>query len=356
MAKSSRSKWKRAHRRERAVQEKRPTAKRISRLHGKLRLAAASLSSLAAPQDVEKRFHFLNPEFDTHVAHPLTKYYLPHNDDYEGFGKTRKEKKLEEWRRKKGMSLEDEKESEKSKNKKVLTNFHVDPDLQTGEIDREDNIQSQNFGVRHINFNEPLTLSKPRTNFYGKSDPLAPHPQTVQFDTIDADAPVAGHAMTKYDLERMEQRAQQQQQQLQQQHERENEEEEDNEEITDGEDNEDDSNAPVEFQLTLGDGFGSEELKQVARHNKKNAKRMNALLGSVTTTHYDDDDDDDDDDNKAKKKTKKDPKALIKNKGNRKTAEVSGSSKVKKMSGAAAGAKRVVSSGSKAAKNKSKKK
>lgn len=137
MAKSSRSKWKKLHRRQRAKAEAKNTIKRVSKLHKKLELTAKGGISLVPPQEPESRFHFTNPEKNLRVPDPRREY----NNDY--------------------------------RHNRVV-----------------------------LDFSKPLQLPPPHTNFYGKSDPNAPHPMTVHYDTIDADAPVAGHAMTKADLER----------------------------------------------------------------------------------------------------------------------------------------------------------
>lgn len=142
MAKSSRSKWKKLHRRQRAQAELHNTVKRVSRLNKKLKLTAKGGISLVPPQDPEKRFHFTNPEKNLRVPDPRREY----NNDYRG-------------------------------NRVV------------------------------IDFSKNLKLSPPKTNFYGKSDIHAPHIMTVNYDVIDADAPTAGHAMTKADLERAERKA-----------------------------------------------------------------------------------------------------------------------------------------------------
>lgn len=137
MAKSSRSKWKKLHRRQRAQAEAKNTLKRVSKLHKKLELTAKGGISLIPPQEPETRFHFTNPEKNLRVPDPRREY----NNDYR-------------------------------QNRVVL------------------------------DFSKPLQLPPPRTNFYGKSDVNAPHRMTVQYEVIDADAPIAGHAMTKADLER----------------------------------------------------------------------------------------------------------------------------------------------------------
>lgn len=137
MAKSSRSKWKKLHRRQRAKAESKNTIKRVSKLHKKLELTAKGGISLIPPQEPETRFHFTNPEKNLRVPDPRREY----NNDYR-------------------------------QNKVVL------------------------------DFSKPLQLPPPQSNFYGKSDLNAPHPMTIHYETIDADAPIAGHAMTKADVER----------------------------------------------------------------------------------------------------------------------------------------------------------
>lgn len=137
MTKSSRSKWKKLHRRQRAQAEAKNTIKRVSKLHKKLELTAKGGISLVPPQDAETRFHFTNPEKNLRVPDPRREY----NNDY-----------------------------------------------------RENRVV--------LDFSKALKLPPPRTNFYGKSDENAAHPMTVNYEVIDADAPIAGHAMTKADLER----------------------------------------------------------------------------------------------------------------------------------------------------------
>ncbi|CCW64841.1 unnamed protein product [Phytomonas sp. EM1] len=140
MAKSTRSKWKKLHRRQRAEAEREHTAERLRKLHHKLVLTAKGGISAIPPQDPETRFHFLNPELDPRV--PNTSAHLN-------------------------------------------TNYRMDPNA-----GKED-------------FSKPLRLPPPRTCFYGKSNPNGPHPQAVNFEVIDADAPIGGHALTKADVERM---------------------------------------------------------------------------------------------------------------------------------------------------------
>lgn len=117
MTKSSRSKWKKMTRRERAQSESGNVANRIVKLHSKLEMAAKGSLSNVPMQDPETRFHFAHPE-----------------------------------KRKPG---------------------------------------------------EKLVLRGMTTNPYGKSDPKAPHPSTVQFETVAPEAPVAGKAFTVEDERRM---------------------------------------------------------------------------------------------------------------------------------------------------------
>ncbi|GET85655.1 hypothetical protein, conserved [Leishmania tarentolae] len=143
MAKSSRSKWKKMHRRQRAQAEATNTVKRIRQLNKKLELTVKGGISAVPPQEPEKRFHFLNPELDSRV--PNTRKNL--NNNYRA----------------------------------ELNHVHYD-------------------------YTKPLKLAPPKTNVYGKTDADAPHPMTVMYETIDADAPLAGHALTKADMERLAQR------------------------------------------------------------------------------------------------------------------------------------------------------
>ncbi|RNF02193.1 hypothetical protein TraAM80_06606 [Trypanosoma rangeli] len=137
MAKSSRSKWKKLHRRQRAQEVASVVEKRVGRLHGKLRLAAEGGLSAVPMEDPETRFHFVNPEMDMNV---------PQNC--------------------KGPN----------------NNF-------------------QDILSESLDFNKPLQLRPARTCFHGKSDPNAPHPMTQQFELLDTAAPVAGHALTVKDVE-----------------------------------------------------------------------------------------------------------------------------------------------------------
>lgn len=143
MAKSSRSKWKKQHRRQKAKEEAVNTVKRIKQLHRKLELTIKGGISAVPPQEPEKRFHFLNPELDPRV--PNTRKDL--NNNYRA----------------------------------ELNHVHYD-------------------------YAKPLKLAPPKTNVYGKSDTTAPHPMTLNYETLDADAPLGGHAQTKVDVERMARR------------------------------------------------------------------------------------------------------------------------------------------------------
>ncbi|CAJ1016344.1 hypothetical protein Q4I32_000941 [Leishmania shawi] len=147
MAKSSRSKWKKMHRRQRAQAEAMNTVKRIRQLSKKLELTVKGGISAVPPQEPEKRFHFLNPELDSRV--PNTRKHL--NNNYRA----------------------------------ELNHVQYD-------------------------YTKPLKLAPPKTNMYGKTDVNAPHRMTVTYETIDADAPLAGHALTKADMERLARRQKQQ--------------------------------------------------------------------------------------------------------------------------------------------------
>ncbi|KAG5511645.1 hypothetical protein JKF63_07242 [Porcisia hertigi] len=140
MAKSSRSKWKKMHRRQRSQEEATNTLKRIRQLNKKLELTVKGGISAVPPQEPERRFHFLNPELDSRV--PNTRKDL--NNNYRA----------------------------------ELNHVHYD-------------------------YTKPLKLAPPKTNMYGKTDVSAPHPMTVNYEQIDADAPLAGHALTKADMERL---------------------------------------------------------------------------------------------------------------------------------------------------------
>ncbi|CAC9441142.1 Nucleotidyltransferase domain containing protein [Leishmania donovani] len=147
MAKSSRSKWKKMHRRQRAQAEATNTVKRIRLLNKKLELTVKGGISAVPPQEPEKRFHFLNPVLDSRV--PNTR-------------------------------------------KNLNNNYRAE--------------------LNHVQYDytKPLKLAPPKTNMYGKTDVDAPHPMTVMYETIDADAPLAGHALTKADMERLARRQAQQ--------------------------------------------------------------------------------------------------------------------------------------------------
>ncbi|KAG5487483.1 hypothetical protein LSCM1_07438 [Leishmania martiniquensis] len=140
MAKSSRSKWKKMHRRQRALAEATNTVKRIHQLHRKLELTIKGGISAIPPQEPERRFHFLNPELDSRV--PNTRKDL--NNNYRA----------------------------------ELNHVHYD-------------------------YTKPLKLAPPKTNVHGKTNADSPHPMTVMYETVDADAPLAGHALTKADVERL---------------------------------------------------------------------------------------------------------------------------------------------------------
>lgn len=117
MTKSSRSKWKKMHRRERAQDEAPKVAQRLVKLNDKLTLCAEGGISAVPPQELETRFHFKQPE-----------------------------------KRKAGERLE---------------------------------------------------LASMKTNPRGKTDTTAPHPATINFETVDVAAPVAGMALTVDDERRL---------------------------------------------------------------------------------------------------------------------------------------------------------
>ncbi|KAH9601521.1 hypothetical protein LSM04_003265 [Trypanosoma melophagium] len=145
MAKSTRSKWKKLHRRQRAQGVAAAVAQRVGRLAGKLQLAAHGGLSAVPMEDPETRFHFVNPALDPNIPHNCS----GRNNNYEA-------------------------------------------------VVREG-----------VDFSKPLRLTAPRTNFYGRSDPNAPHPMTQQYEVVSADAPMAGHAISVEDAQRMESLAQQ---------------------------------------------------------------------------------------------------------------------------------------------------
>ncbi|KEG13389.1 hypothetical protein DQ04_01031020 [Trypanosoma grayi] len=179
MAKSSRSKWKKLHKRQRAQQVAAAVLKRVDRLNGKLHLAAEGGLSAVPMEDPEVRFHFVNPEMDKNVPHCSK----GPNNNYE-------------------------------------------------DLTRES-----------LDFTKPLRLQPPKTNYYGKSDPNMPHPVTQQFEVVNAVAPVAGHAISVEDVERMtmEEQRQAQQQQLSK---------------SNVNDNEEDDNGMEEFVLGCNDAAG----------------------------------------------------------------------------------------------------
>ncbi|EPY39446.1 hypothetical protein AGDE_04482, partial [Angomonas deanei] len=145
MAKSSRSKWKKQHRRIKAETEKKNTQRRLKNLNKKLHITSKGGISQVPTQDPERRFHFLNPELDPNV--PNTRKFL--NNNYKHELNEAKEKGL------------------------------------------------------FVDFRKPLHLSPPKTNFRGKSDPTAPHPTTFRYDELSAMAPIAGRALSKADMERI---------------------------------------------------------------------------------------------------------------------------------------------------------
>lgn len=118
MGKSTRSKWKKLNRRERAKDEVGNVLARVEKLNTKLGLCAKGGISKVPIQDPETRFHFTNP------------------------GKRKPGEKLE--------------------------------------------------------------LSGLTTNPYGKSNPAAPHPVTVNFETVAPEAPIAGCAFTVEDAKRIQ--------------------------------------------------------------------------------------------------------------------------------------------------------
>lgn len=118
MTKSTRSKWKKLNRRERAKDEVGNVQARLVKLNHKLHLCVKGGISKVPPQEPETRFHFTKPE-------------------------TRKS-------------------------------------------------------------GERLVLAAPSTNLRGKSDVDAPHPATVNFETVPVEAPTAGCAFTVEDQQRLE--------------------------------------------------------------------------------------------------------------------------------------------------------
>ena len=120
MGKSTRSKWKKMHKRQRAADEAGNVAARVDKLNNKLDLVVQGGLSNVPMEDPETRFHFAAPAAEV---------------------------------RKPG---------------------------------------------------ERLKLAPLKSNPYGKSDPTAPHPQTVTFDTVDKAAPVAGCAISVEDVKRMQ--------------------------------------------------------------------------------------------------------------------------------------------------------
>eukprot|EP00758_Cryptobia_borreli_P007952 Tbor_TRINITY_DN5345_c0_g2::TRINITY_DN5345_c0_g2_i1::g.4333::m.4333 len=61
MAKSARSKWKKLHRRQKAIEERPNVARKVHQLHKKLRLTAKGGISKVPPEEPESRFHFSKP-------------------------------------------------------------------------------------------------------------------------------------------------------------------------------------------------------------------------------------------------------------------------------------------------------
>ncbi|KAH8604092.1 hypothetical protein ERJ75_001751700 [Trypanosoma vivax] len=139
MAKSSRSRWKKAHRRQRAQLLKEAVEQRLDRLNAKLQLAATGGLSEVPHQDPETRFHFVNPAIDPRVPHS----------------------------------------------------------------GRDGNNNCKEVMCESLDFSKPLKLPPPRTNFYGKSDTSAPHPTARCYEVVSATVPVAGHALSVEDVERM---------------------------------------------------------------------------------------------------------------------------------------------------------
>lgn len=117
MAKSSRSKWKKMHRRLQATAEAGNVQKKLHRLNDKMKLVANGGISQVPTEEKETRFHFSKP---------------------------------------------------------------------------------------HIKAGERLKLAPLTTNPYGLSDPERPHNQSVNFENVDSDAPVAGRAFTYDDQKRLE--------------------------------------------------------------------------------------------------------------------------------------------------------
>lgn len=295
MAKSSRSKWKKLHRRQKAKEESVNTVKRIKQLNHKLALTVKGGISAVPPQEPERRFHFLNPELDPRV--PNTRKDL--NNNYRA----------------------------------ELNHVHYD-------------------------YTKPLKLSQPKTNLYGKSDLAAPHPMTIQYDSIDADAPIGGHALTKADVERMARR------QLEKEAEaaaatamNANE-----EASAEG----DDEDGPEEFVFGMTDAAPRRATKSakksVATTSKKSAaaaaaassssgSRVAAMAAAAAATA--EEDDGDDELPATGKKADKITSMQAGHKKNGVTVSASGASKMKKVGsrGGSSGT-RVVSSGGKAAQKK----
>eukprot|EP00658_Telonema_sp_P-2_P052475 TRINITY_DN406_c0_g1_i5.p1 TRINITY_DN406_c0_g1~~TRINITY_DN406_c0_g1_i5.p1 ORF type:complete len:199 (+),score=65.73 TRINITY_DN406_c0_g1_i5:212-808(+) len=65
MAKSSRSKWKKMHRRIQATEESGNVLKKMARLNGKIRLVAKGGISQVPMEEPERRFHFSKPQHTT---------------------------------------------------------------------------------------------------------------------------------------------------------------------------------------------------------------------------------------------------------------------------------------------------
>lgn len=272
MAKSSRSKWKKLHRRQRAQAEVKNTVKRVSKLHHKLKLTAKGGISLVPPQEPEKRFHFTNPDKNLRVPDPRREY----NNDY--------------------------------------------------QLDKT---------VR--DFTKPLHLPPPTTNVYGKSDIHAPHPMTRNYEVIDADAPIAGHAMTKKDLERSIRKAQEAA--LQQN--------EESSVITSSVGNavpeEELSDGPEEYVFGIEDSAPKKVSKNSAKKSSSAAAKLSQRSSSMAENEEDE----------GKRANKRIKSMSDNHKINNIVVSTSGTAKVKKMGGmSGSAAARVKSSGSKSNKKK----
>lgn len=115
MGKSTRSKWKKLHKRQRAEAEAANVADRVSKLHHKLKLASEGKLGQMPTQDATTRFHFTAPSFDArrplklppmttnpfgksdpHAPHPQQAHYetLPLNYPIAGKAPTREDMRI----------------------------------------------------------------------------------------------------------------------------------------------------------------------------------------------------------------------------------------------------------------------